>query len=85
MYDYVRFSMPCPNPNCDAILDGFQTKDTDCTLDIVSIQEVYEFYTMCDACGSWIEFIRPEEMLLNTMVPSDDPIKLGFKMLVTLR
>ena len=57
MFDYVKYEAKCFN--CGADLSNFQTKDTECRLDLVEPEYcTYEgFYTNCDACNTWNEFI----------------------------
>ena len=48
MFDYVRFSTPCPT--CGAELNKFQSKDGVCELDTLNCWEVEEFYDYCSDC-----------------------------------
>jgi transcription elongation factor Elf1 len=56
MFDCVDYAMKCPV--CGVMLDDFQTKDTQCSLESVSLSEVNYFYTSCGNCGTWVEFRR---------------------------
>ena len=55
MFDYVKYGCICPV--CKNKVDGFQSKDGECALDLVSVSDVDNFYTHCQ-CGVWIEFNR---------------------------
>lgn len=55
MFDHIHFETVCPK--CHKKADGFQSKDGDCVLDLISPLEVRCFYTSCQ-CGAWIEFYR---------------------------
>ena len=56
MYDTVDYECVCPV--CRKKADGFQTKDLDNELEEVNIRDIDNFYTFCDSCGAWIEFVR---------------------------
>jgi len=53
MFDDIRYEMPCPE--CGVKVDGFQSKDGPCNMDILDFWEVRNFYAPCP-CGAWIEF-----------------------------
>ena len=55
MFDHVRYRMQCPK--CGREVSNFQSKDGDCTLDILDTWQVSYFYSSCK-CGAWIEFVR---------------------------
>ena len=57
MFDYVNFKMPCPN--CGAGVDGWQTKDSTCSLELVEPDGLMRFYASCPECDAWLEFSRP--------------------------
>lgn len=54
MFDWVNYEMECPN--CKHSVDGFQSKDKDCTLSTVEVGVISNFYTHCSNCDTWIEF-----------------------------
>lgn len=56
MYDYVKFRMECPN--CNRLVDDFQSKDRERILNTLEFWEVNTFYSSCKNCGTWIEFNR---------------------------
>lgn len=61
MFDWVKVEMECPF--CGEYLtkdDIFQTKDTDCTMDVKTIDnpELKRFYGNCPSCKKWIECTR---------------------------
>lgn len=60
MFDYVKYECVCPV--CKNKVDGFQTKDKDCILDVIQPQSVDNFYTHCGTCGVWIEFYREDKI-----------------------
>ena len=55
MYDLVSYKDNCRR--CNAELTGFQTKDTECMLETVHPSETRRFYTSCDKCDLWHEFL----------------------------
>jgi hypothetical protein len=57
MFDNVNFVMGCPE--CGTKMTDFQTKEAQCTLGLVEIEDVYNFYTSCYYCGCWVELDRP--------------------------
>lgn len=57
MFDYVNVSMPCPN--CGKVIESFQTKDEDCTLDTIEPDRLGCFYAYCK-CKTWVQFTRPK-------------------------
>jgi DNA-directed RNA polymerase subunit RPC12/RpoP len=65
MFDYVDLKIECPY--CGVILEGFQSKDSKCELDIISPKEVNNTYTSCDNCGKWVEYevVHPKEYELK--------------------
>ena len=56
MFDHVKFEMPCPT--CGTTIKGFQTKDTACMLDEVTVTEVCNFYSFCPRCKTHVDFFR---------------------------
>jgi len=61
MFDYVKFSMKCPK--CGKKVNGFQSKDGECTLNEVEYWKVRNFYSNCDNCNTWIEFNLKNEKI----------------------
>ena len=59
MFDYINYECVCPV--CKNKIDGFQSKDSDCVLDMLETEEVNNFYKLCDFCGVWVEFFRTGE------------------------
>lgn len=57
MYDYVAVCADCPN--CGSALSDFQTKDSDCVMQHVYPGSIWNFYTSCGKCGTWVEFNKP--------------------------
>jgi hypothetical protein len=60
LFDNVNFAMACPQ--CARPLRGFQSKDRDCNMDMLEIDDVQQFYTICHGCNYWIEFSRVFEL-----------------------
>jgi hypothetical protein len=58
-YDDVNFSMPCPI--CKKEISGFQTKDLSCSFETVNFWECERFYSSCDYCNTWIDFVYKRE------------------------
>lgn len=56
MYDDVKYETICPV--CHAKVDGFQSKDGGCLLDLLKPSQVNNFYTHCQKCGCWIKYTR---------------------------
>jgi len=56
MFDYVNYECDCPY--CDTKLPDFQSKESYCRLKTLLPEDVGNFYTMCDNCGTWVEFIN---------------------------
>lgn len=54
MFDCIDFKIKCPT--CGKMVEGFQSKDNDCSLDLLQISDVNNFYSSCDNCETWIEF-----------------------------
>lgn len=54
MFDYVDHEAPCFK--CGEMLDDWQSKSGDCSLDTLSTDEVDNFYTSCDKCKTWNEY-----------------------------
>ena len=69
MYNYVNFEAPCPSCG-KTITDDWQTKDGNCMLEKVKIQEINTFYNYCDNCGEWIQYERKPANDINDFVMS---------------
>ena len=80
MFDYVNVQMDCPF--CDEPLVEFQTKDYFNTLSCVEPEEVANFYTKCDNCGEWVEFVRkrPERKCREIPFSREEIEAMGFKL-----
>ena len=64
MYDHVKFKMNCPR--CNKKMNDFQTKDGSQSLSVLNWWDVSNFYTHCNYCRTWVEFIlvdRPNRKL----------------------
>ena len=85
MFDYVDFECICPV--CLNHVTGFQTKDKYNVLETVKPQELCNFYTTCDKCGSWIEFTRNEEGRFVRYVydKQNNQLKEYDKLIITLQ
>jgi len=70
MFDYVKYECVCPV--CGDSVDGFQTKDKDCILDLIQPQEVSNFYTHCLSCDMWIEFDRVSSTSFKMTIEGND-------------
>lgn len=79
MFDWINFKMDCVN--CGAVVDGFQSKDRDCTLATLEPDSVNYFYSSCKSCGAWIEFDRvlPVTEKRYTPLTLAEVTSLGFK------
>ena len=53
MFDYVDYRGPCPE--CGDELVGWQSKDGECVLSILTPQQARNFYTICLTCGAWVD------------------------------
>jgi DNA polymerase II large subunit len=49
MFDDIKYKTNCPV--CSCVVTGFQSKDGDCFLNLLSPLEVLNFYSSCDNCG----------------------------------
>lgn len=59
MFDWVSYEAPCWH--CGALLKRWQSKDRECTGDILEPWQVKNFYDLC-ICGAWNEYevtLRP--------------------------
>ena len=68
MFNWVNYQMNCPE--CGHLVTGFQTKDESLVslyLENVEINQIGKFYSECDNCGLWIEFIlkRPPNITID--------------------
>ena len=52
MFDYIDYECRCPN--CECMLNDFQSKDGPCGLEILEPYMVDSFYTRCKGCGFWV-------------------------------
>jgi len=57
MFDWVNVPEEVRCLECGAVISGWQTKDTDCLLETVQLNQVWRFYTICK-CGAWTEYVR---------------------------
>ena len=69
MYDYVELPIIMICPTCCNVINGFQSKDGDCTLATIPYTECHEFYTHCSECNRWVEYRRKPA---NSPNPLDD-------------
>jgi hypothetical protein len=67
IYDSVHFKIECPV--CKKTVDGFQTKDLGGFFNTVNYWECNNFYSSCDYCNTWIEFILKKE---RPIIPIED-------------
>lgn len=63
MYDYVDFEIECPK--CKNLIKDFQTKDGSQMLSHLKFYEVDCFYSFCNNCGTWVEFVLPYEKIMK--------------------
>ena len=63
MYDEVKFKIDCPY--CGEPAGLFQSKDGNCTLDILKPEEVDWCYGHCKNCGRHLEYFfeKPESRI----------------------
>jgi len=55
MYDNIEFKATCDQ--CGQELSDFQSKDGPCNLAILSPRDVKNFYTSCNKCNTWHEWL----------------------------
>lgn len=67
MFDNIKFSYPCPV--CGNMTYGYQSKDNDPCLITRKLTEVNRFYTSCDICESWIEFLKQPDNKYKMILP----------------
>jgi hypothetical protein len=81
VHDYVNVGeLPCPF--CGEPVGGWQTKDSDCNLSLVGPEELYEFYTICEGCDSFVLYRRSVVEPPKVIPPPADAEKvaeLGFR------
>ena len=53
MFDYIRASFKCKNPDCLEQLSDFQSKDGPCEFLTLDYWEVDNFYQNCPKCDTW--------------------------------
>lgn len=73
MFDNVNFEMNCPKCLCK--VKGFQSKDSDCTLDTIDPVAVDTFYSSCPECREWIELSRNRSQ--EPKAPRETPFSLA--------
>jgi len=59
IFDHVNYKMDCPK--CGKEVSGFQTKDLGSWFETVEYWQCDNFYSSCDYCNTWIEFILKRE------------------------
>lgn len=60
-FDWVNVPVEIACPKCEkALTGGWQTKDTDCLMVKVELDEVDTFYTSCRECGEWVQYHRKQ-------------------------
>ena len=75
MFDYVTVEPEQYCRNCGAELNGWQSKDGGCCLDRIHFSFVRNFYTDCNVCHHWHEFVRkPTKFSIDDyeLLPSKD-------------
>ena len=86
MFDEIHFKTQCPK--CGADVDGFQSKDRDCTMALLSPNDVGNFYASCQKCRAWIEYSRyqpkPERPVGEPMT-HEQALAVGFTRMVESR
>lgn len=65
-FDHVNFKMKCPQ--CEKEITDFQTKDTGGFCDTVEYWECNKFYSICDYCHLWVEFILKENCICPPLI-----------------
>lgn len=83
MFDDVNVEIECPY--CGSKVNGFQSKSSYCTLELVDPTEVDNFYSNCNTCGRWLEYSNkpPENPRLSARQEpfnADEIKELGFKL-----
>lgn len=62
MFDWIKApQIDCPH--CAKVIpanSSWQSKDDECTLDILDYRLVDRFYASCPHCGEWIEYVKKE-------------------------
>lgn len=81
LYDNINVVIDCPS--CGEKLGGFQSKSGDCLLDLLSPDDVDNFYSYCN-CGTEVVFNRPAKKTQQTEKSPPDNLdtvlSLGFTM-----
>ena len=68
MFDWVNHTCRCPI--CGYKVTGFQSKDGRCYMGTVEPDDVESFYSSCDNCETWIEYLN-----LKMIEPNIEVIK----------
>lgn len=59
MFDYVDVGEPAVEcPKCGRTLREWQSKDGACLMNTVYWFDVSNFYTSCNSCHEWVEYVR---------------------------
>ena len=58
-FDYVHYKTSCPV--CAGKVKGFQSKSGKCDLEHLSVQEVDEWHSICEACNCYIQYTRERD------------------------
>jgi hypothetical protein len=74
LFNYVNLKMPCPY--CGEMLEEFQTKDGDSCMSTVEPWTVYNFYTSCDNCERWVEYIRKDDTVVDLIKEGKEAVEL---------
>jgi len=62
MYDKITVPPETACIECGYPISGFQSKDGPCLLKTLDYTQVDQFYSSCDNCGHWNEYIRKEPL-----------------------
>jgi rRNA maturation protein Nop10 len=82
MYDHVEYTDSCPE--CGYIISVFQSKDRECLLDNLSVDEVNNFHEICPVCGGFVEYKRKDGNIFEVYVDNKFYYEKEIKMEITL-
>lgn len=79
MFDWINFKTACPT--CATPVSGFQSKDAGCEMVTLEPEDVDNFYSSCDKCGTWVEFSREPERRVPRpdSLTEEQVLALGFE------
>ena len=61
MFDYVKYTGICFK--CGSPIEEWQSKDSDCLLQMIEPSKVREFHSSCPSCEAWnVRYVNPKTL-----------------------